>query len=137
MGADLYGQARVGDLSPWFSYSFVDYDEETNGGETGLRGISAHNGRLGATWILTPELIVTPSAVIRSKPRNVAPGSLDSELDTPWEINLHVMYKAAQNLELFATIRNLTDNTYALGSFTADAVPQETLRAVVGIRGQL
>ena len=70
--------------------------EKTVGVQTDLRGISAHNGRLGAAWAMSPTLIVTPSLVVRSRPKSVRAGRLDAELDTPWEINLHVLYKLSR-----------------------------------------
>ena len=142
MGLDFYGRTTFGPVSPWFSYSYVDYKEEDIGQPiTGLQGVSRHNGRLGLTWAVTDKLFVTPSLVIRSTPENVNPLQLEDELDTPWEINLHVLYAVHDNLEIFADLRNITDHHNALGgsrardaSGRAGAIPQETLGGEIGLR---
>jgi outer membrane receptor protein involved in Fe transport len=137
MGVDVYGDVRLGDVNPWFSYSYVDYEETIGDMRRGLRGISRHNGRLGATWAVTPKLAVTPSLVVRSRPENVKPGRLDAELNAPWEVNVYALYRLTRRVETFLDVRNATDNRYALGSFVGDAVPQETFRAVAGVRTEL
>lgn len=133
-GVDVYGRATFGPVSPWVSYSYVDFEEHNNGTETGPPGISRHNARAGATWAITSKLFVTPSLVIRSTPENVKPSPLDSALDTPWEINLYILYNATAHVDFFADLRNITNNKYALGGFTGDAIPQETFHGVVGVR---
>lgn len=137
VGADLYGKFHFGSVSPWGSYSVVDYEEEIEDETMNLRGVSAHNVRLGATWAVTPKFFVTPSFVIRSRPQGVDAGELDEELDTPWEMNLHANYKLSRRVEIFTTVRNVTDHKYALGGFTGDAVPQETFRGIVGLRAEI
>lgn len=134
VGLDLYGQVKCGRVNSWFSYSFVDFDEENGAMTSGLRGISAHNGRFGVTWMLTPKLFVTPSLVIRSRPENVTAGALDDELDIPWEANLHALYRVNRHVDVFFTLRNVFDNEYALGGVTGFAVPQETFTGVLGVR---
>lgn len=133
-GLDFYGRFRWGNVTSWFSYSYVDFEEENAGVTTGLKGISQHNGRLGLTWAITPSLFVTPSLVIRSTPENVNAGNLERELKMPYEVNLHVLWQAAEHVELFATVRNLTDHHYALSGTVGQAIPQETISGVVGLR---
>jgi outer membrane receptor protein involved in Fe transport len=133
-GADFYGRFRWGDLTPWFSYSYVDFKETNNGVTTGMKGISRHNGRLGFTWAVTPKLFITPSLVIRSTPENVHEGHLGRELQTPYEVNLNVLWKPAEHLEVFATVRNLTDHHYALSGTVGQAIPQEGVGGMVGVR---
>ena len=132
---DLYGKVTLGSFRSWFSYSYIDLTENNAGMITGLPGISRHNGRLGTTWRAAPKLFITPSLVIRSTPEGVMnPGSLVSELDTPYEINLYALYKRTEHLDLFLDLRNITDNHYALVSFTGDAYPQETFSGMAGVR---
>jgi len=136
-GCDLYGELDLGRVMPWFSLSYVDYEEATDGVVMGLRGLSEYSGRLGATWSATRKLLVTPSLVARSKPENVIAGALDEELNRPWEANLHVLYQVSPSISMFARAANVTNNRYALGSFTGTAVPQETFHAVVGAKVRL
>jgi outer membrane receptor protein involved in Fe transport len=133
-GADLYGKMTFGSLSPWLSYSYVDFRETNAGMSSGLPGISKHNGRLGATWEITPKLFLTPSLVIRSTPENVRPGRLADEINDPWEVNLYLLYRRSECLDLFVDLRNITDHHYALGGFTGEAIPQETFHGVAGVR---
>jgi hypothetical protein len=126
---------NLGSYSPWFSYSYVDFTQtSTTGVTTTLPGISRHNGRLGVTWEATEKLFITPSFMIRSTPENVNPGVLVSELDTPWEIDLFMLYRYSRHLELFCTLRNLTDHHYALGGISGYASPQETFSATGGLQ---
>ena len=134
-GLDFYGKAKLTrSLSTWFSYSFTTYEETTVGMESGLKGISQHNFRLGATWAIAPNLFVTPSIVARSTPRNVNPGTLADELHNPWEANLHILYTPKEYLEFYADLRNVTDNHNALTQLTPTASPQETFSGVIGFR---
>jgi len=133
-GADLYMQGTWGDVNLWASYSYVDFSEDNAGITTGLAGISRHNGRLGVTWAATARLFITPSLVVRSTPENVEPGVLGEELRTPYDVDLYVLYKATHYVETFLTVHNLTDHRYALGGLDGEAVPQETLGAVAGVR---
>ena len=135
LGLDFYGKVKLTpSLSTWFSYSYTSYEETTAGVMTGLKGISQHNFRLGATWAITPQLFVTPSLVARSTPRNVNPGTLADELHNPWEANLHILYAPKDYLEFYADLRNITDNHYATTQFTPFANPQETFSGVLGVR---
>jgi outer membrane receptor for ferrienterochelin and colicin len=133
-GLDFYGRLRWRDVTPWFSYSYVDFEEKNNGVTSGLKGISRHNGRFGLTWAVTPKLFVTPSLVIRSTPENVLPGRLGAELETPYEFNLNVLWQAAKHVDFFANVRNLTDNHYALAGTVGQAIPQEGISGMLGFR---
>lgn len=134
-GLDFYGKAKLTrNLSTWFSYSYTSYEETTAGVVTGLKGISQHNFRLGATWAIFPNLFITPSLVARSTPRNVNPGTLPDELENPWEANLHLLYTPKDCLEFYVDLRNITDNHNALTQFTPFANPQETFSGVIGVR---
>jgi outer membrane receptor for ferrienterochelin and colicin len=132
-GFDLYGRGKVGDFSPWASYSYVNFEEEQGDVTRGLMGISRHNVRLGATWAPTIRLFITPSVVMRSTPQNVVAGALEDELSNPYEVNLHVLYRATKHVDTFVTARNLTNHKYALGGVTGDAEPQETFSALAGV----
>ena len=134
-GLDFYGKAKLTrSLTTWFSYSYTTYEQTTAGMISGLQGISQNNFRLGLTWAITPKLFVTPSLVARSTPRNVIGGPLAEELEYPWEADLHILYKPTNNLEFYATLRNLTNNHYALTGFVGEAIPQETFNGVMGVR---
>ena len=135
-GVDLSARATFGPISPWASYSYVDFQQQTAGLTTGLTGISRHNARLGATWAITPRFFITPSLEIRSTPENVPAGGLGSALQTPYEINVYILYELSKHVELFTNLRNITDNHYALGGFALgnQAIPQETFNGVMGVR---
>ncbi len=134
-GVDVYGKAKLTrSFSTWFSYSYTSYEEMTAGVTSGLKGISQHNFRLGATWAITPHLFVTPSLVARSTPRNVDPSFLQGELENPWEANLHILYTPKECLQFYADLRNITNNHNALTQLTPAASPQETFSGVFGVR---
>lgn len=133
-GADIYARAKFGVVSPWVSYSYTSFEMINNGVMSGLQGISKQNGRAGVTWAITPKLFATPSLVIRSTPENVSPGTLGGELGTPYEVNFHVLWVATEHVEVFANLRNITDNHYALYGIYGMAVPQETFSGVLGVR---
>jgi outer membrane receptor for ferrienterochelin and colicin len=141
-GTDIYGRMKFGLVSPWASYSYTSFEMINNGVVTSMPGISRHNGRFGVTWAILPNLFVTPSLVIRSTPENVASGTLGSELDTPYEVNFHVLWAVTKHVEVFADLRNITDHHYALAGFWTTAgnntrynpIPQETFRGVMGVR---
>jgi hypothetical protein len=118
----------------WFSYSYVDFQETTNGVTTGLQGISRNNYRLGGTYVVNSRLFITPSLVLRSTPENVAAGSLGSELTAPYTVNLHILYNANKRLTTFLDGTNITDHKYALGGLIGQAVPQEPMRVSCGLR---
>lgn len=133
-GFDLYGRATMGPVSTWFSYSFVDFEEENDGLTWDLVGASMHNGRLGATWAVTDKLFLTPAFVIRSTPEYVDGGELEDELETPWQLDLYALYSLQEHVDLFVNLRNVTDHHYALSGLIAQAVPQETFNGEAGIR---
>ncbi|MEI8122345.1 MAG: TonB-dependent receptor [bacterium] len=133
-GMDFYGRANIGPISPWFSYSYTHFEMDCNGLTSGLQGISSHNGRLGLTWAMTSKLFVTPSFVIRSTPENVDADKLHDELQTPWQADLYVLFNLSRSVDVFADIRNITDNHYALTGLYGTAVPQETLSGVIGMK---
>jgi outer membrane receptor for ferrienterochelin and colicin len=134
-GVDFYGKAKVArNLSTWFSYSYTTFEENTAGQIFGLKGISAHNFRLGATWAVTPRLFVTPSLVARSTPQNLDAGRLGGELENPLFVNLYLLYAPREHVEFFVDLRNLTNNHYATTGFVQSAIPQETFSGVVGMR---
>jgi len=134
-GLDFYGKAKITrSLSTWFSYSYTTYQQTTDGVVTGLDGISQNNFRLGVTWAITPKLFVTPSLVARSTPKNVVGGALAGDLENPWEADLNILYKPKNYLEFYATLRNITNNHYALTGFVGEAIPQETFNGVIGVR---
>jgi len=114
IGVDLYGRATFGPVSTWASYSYVDFHEELPSGTIGLQGISRHNGRLGVTWAITSQLFITPSLVARSTPKNVFAGNLGNELENPVEMNLYLLWNVTKHVDLFADLRNVTDNRNAL-----------------------
>lgn len=135
IGFDLFAKAKIQDkFNVWASYSYVDFEETTAGLVSGMPGISHHNYRAGATWAVTPELFVTPSLSARSTPVNIQSSMLDSALEDPWQANLHVLYTPRDNLEFYFSLLNVTDHNYALGGVLGQAVPQETLSGVAGIR---
>jgi hypothetical protein len=140
-GFDVYGGAAFGRVRPWFSYSYVNFREEENGVSIGLQAISRHQGRAGLTWAVTSRLCVTPSLVIRSTPEHVDASVLPDEARNPWEANLHLLYGLRKGVEIFANVRNLTDNHNALGGSRAATaaglprvIPQETFSGVLGVR---
>ena len=134
-GIDFYGRAKLTpNLSTWFSYSYTTLEEDTAGKIFGLKGISAHNFRLGATWAITSQLFVTPSLVARSTPQHLNAGRLGDELQDPWFINLHVLYAPRERVEFYVDLRNVTDNHYATTGFLPNAIPQETFSGVFGMR---
>ncbi len=134
-GLDFYGRAKVTpNVSTWFSYSFTTFEEDTAGQMFGLKGISAHNFRLGATWAVTPKLFITPSIVARSTPQNLNAGRLGDELQDPWFVNLHLLYAPRERVEFYVDLRNVTDNHYATTGFLPNAIPQDAFSGVIGMR---
>ncbi len=136
VGLEFSGKAKVGrNLSTWFSYSLTSFDESAGGLTLGLKGISEHNFRLGATWAITPKLFLTPSLVAMSTPKNLSSSPLTTYTQNPWELNLHLLYKPSEHMELYADLRNLTDNHNATSGFSyQSATPQETFSGVLGVR---
>jgi hypothetical protein len=103
--------------------------------ESGLQQISRHNVRAGLTWTIIPGLSVTPSLVFRSTPENLGDSYLDMgvSLNNPYEVNLHAVYTPIRFLDVFATVRNLTNNKYALRGVAGPAL-QEPFAAMAGLR---
>ena len=136
-GADLYGRVTWRDASLWGSYSFVHAEQTEQGISDDVPGISKHNGRLGLTWAVTQKLFVTPSLMMRSTPEDVPAGKLSHELQNPWQLDMNVLYQLTPRIDFFINVRNLTDHHYALSGFgnNRQAIPQETLSGVVGMRG--
>jgi len=133
-GADIYGRATFGAISPWASYSVVRFEETENGVTTGLPGISEHNGRLGVSWAVTSWFSLTPSLVIRSKPQNLTPEMSAFEDNVSYEIDLYALWAVTKNIEIFADLRNITDHHYILTSFAGGAAPQEAFNGTVGLK---
>ena len=134
LGVDFFGRATYKNVSTWFSYSYTDYFQTKDHMTTGLQGISPHNGRFGLTWAPIKKLFLTPSLVIRSTPEGVIPGHLQHELQTPYELNFHGLYKINKHFDVFMTLRDVTDHKSALGSFPGLAKPQETFSGVLGVK---
>lgn len=133
-GFDVYTECQWRRVSPWASYSFVDGEDHTPGQPSGLPGISKHHVRLGSTWAATTRLVLTPSFIIRSKPEQIDASEQSEDLPLPWEVNLHAQYRLCDSADLFMNIYNLTDHRYELGGITGNAVPQETIHGLAGIK---
>ncbi|HEY3330732.1 MAG TPA: TonB-dependent receptor [Capsulimonadaceae bacterium] len=133
-GADLFGRLDLGRVNMWFSYSYVDFRESTNGVSSGLSGVSRHNYRLGATFVVSSRFFITPSVVMRSTPSHTTSGVLGDELSNPYSANLHCMYNATKHLEAFLDVTNLTNHKYALTGLVGQAIPQEPVRVSLGAR---
>jgi len=133
-GADFYGRATFGAISPWISYSVVKFEETANGVCTSLPGISQHNGRLGLAWAVTQRFSLTPSLVIRSKPQGLGTDASSLQEHVPYEVNLYALLSVTKNVEIFADLRNITDHRYALTSVAGWAAPQETFNGMAGVR---
>ncbi len=138
MGLDFFGRVRLSSsLSAWFSYSYTSFEQITAGKASGLQGISMNNVRLGATWAVADHWFITPSLVARSTPQNLDAGRLGSELNNPWEINLHLLYRPTDKLEFYLGLRNITNNHNAATGLARNAIPQETFGGVVGFQIKL
>lgn len=134
VGFELSSRGEIGKVSIWGSYSYVDYQANIGGIESGLAQISRHNLRAGVTWKILPSLSATPSFVFRSTPENLTPmyEGMGVSLDNPYELNLSVNYSPLYNLEVYATGRNLTDNHYALRGVSGLAI-QEPITLMAGV----
>lgn len=134
-GLDLYGRFSMGIVSAWGSYSYVDYTQTFNGQEAGLQQLSRHNVRLGVTVKPLPSVSITPSLVLRSTPENLREtyNDVGISVETPHEINLNVMYSPLDELDIFATVRNVTNHHYAVRG-SAGPAPQEPLSGFAGAR---
>lgn len=133
-GFDLVARYQSERWSGWSSYSYVDYSSEIGDLSTGLAQISQHNIRAGITVELLDGLYITPSLILRSTPQNITQTfSLDEEVRTPYELNLHMLYAPSEQFELFMIMRNVTDHHYALRGLLGP-IPQETLNFRFGAR---
>lgn len=133
-GLDLYGELHWRNFSPWLSYSYVWFEDSSPGADGDLPGLSTHMGRLGVTWAPQDRLLITPSLYIRSTPEGVQTDTLASELHMPWAVNLHVLYRLSPRADVFLNAQNITDHRYALSGITGEAVPQETVHGLAGIK---
>jgi outer membrane receptor protein involved in Fe transport len=134
-GFDVSSRYKSDRFSSWASYSYVDFQRKTGGIESGLGQISRHNVRAGLTLSVLRNLHVTPSLVFRSMPENLTAtyDGLGVSLDNPYEVNLNLLYAPTRYLDVFATIRNLTDHHYALRGVSGPAL-QEPLSGWLGLR---
>jgi outer membrane receptor for ferrienterochelin and colicin len=142
-GGELSVKYAVWKLQGWGSYSFVGQRREIEGQTTGLQQISAHNFRLGLTYAISTNLLITGAFVGRSRPANLAMGP---EVDAhfvdqtrfPWEINLYALYTPWPRYDVFLNVRNLTNNRYALKAIyseeTGNAMVKEGIMAWAGLR---
>ena len=142
LGLDVFGRYNVSFLAMWASYSLVDFSQKVGERESGLPQISRHNVRLGASWRIIPSLTLTPSLVLRSTPENLPappasglPGytQLGVSLDTPYEVNVNLLYTPVDYMDAFITARNVTNHKYALRGVSGPA-PQEPFWALFGLR---
>ncbi len=86
------------------------------------------------THQILDHLFITPSVVFRSDVGGVRqPTGLDSELDTPWELNGNIVYSPTETLDIFISLRNITDEKNAQQGFIG-AAPQDGARGSVGLR---
>jgi outer membrane receptor protein involved in Fe transport len=134
-GLDLSSRYNIGPVATWASYSFVDVKRNIAGVTSGLSQISAHNVRAGLTWNILPNLSFTPSLVLRSTPANLTatyaiPGV---KLSTPYEVNVNVLYSPIERFDVYLTIRNVTNNHYALRGISGPA-QQEPIWGMAGLR---
>jgi outer membrane receptor for ferrienterochelin and colicin len=135
VGVDVSSRFKSDRFSTWASYSFVDVHRRTGGVESGLQQISRHNVRAGLTLSALRNLHITPSVVFRSTPENLSQtyDGLGVSLDNPYEVNLNLLYAPTRFLDVFATIRNLTDHHYALRGVSGPAL-QEPFSGWLGVR---
>lgn len=133
-GIDVYGRYAQGRLSGWASYSFVDFETDIDRMTSGLQQISKHNARLGLTYEVLSGLFFTPSVVYRSDLENVADAfGLDSQIKDPFEINAHLLYAPCDDLDIFVSVRNITDEKNALKGVISPT-PQDGVRGNLGVR---
>jgi outer membrane receptor for ferrienterochelin and colicin len=135
IGFDLSTRYNVNRFSLWGSYSFVDFKQTLGNRESGLAQISRHNVRAGLTVSILQNLSVTPSLVFRTTPENLSATYQDTgvSLNNPYEVNVNALYTPAQNLDLFVTLRNLTNKHYALRGISGPAL-QEPISGFAGAR---
>jgi len=133
-GFDVYTRYSGTLLSPWASFSYVDYESRFGETKSGLPQISRVNARLGVSYQILENLSFTPSIIYRSAPSNVTNSfTLDNELEHPYQINAHLLYTPFEAIDVFLDVQNLTDNRYALRGILGP-VPQEALTVKLGMR---
>jgi outer membrane receptor protein involved in Fe transport len=145
-GADVSARYNYGPLSSWTSYSWMNFRRKLGLAESGLQQISHHNVRGGVTWSILSNLSVTPSFMWRSKP--VIPPSLTTpsatnpfpayyvpgiDFEHPWEVNFNAIYTPVKALDVFVTLRNVTNHKYAVRGISGPA-PQEPFSGYAGAR---
>jgi len=134
IGTDLWARYKSQNLSYWTSYSYVYFESLVNEQYSGLPMLSSHNARMGLSWEVFDNFIVTPSVVYRSTPRDlISVGGLAGAITDPYQFNMFLLYTPRENLDLFAEFRNLTDHRYALKGILAPT-PQDGFRATAGVR---
>jgi outer membrane receptor for ferrienterochelin and colicin len=135
MGVDLFFRFSTSRISGWGSYSLVDF-ERTQGAQVfGLPQISRHNVRLGTTLAIIKQLTITPSLVLRSSPENLPATYSDAgvSLETPYEVNVSVVFTPVDALDVFAYLRNASSRLYALRGVSGPAL-QEPRYLIGGLR---
>lgn len=143
-GLDMWTRFHLPRANFWASYSYVDYKRQTDSYEIGLEKMSHHNVRLGVTYAMARNLFFTPSFWYRSKPADILPDKLTIEVESPYALNMHVLFRPTDKLDLFVDLRNFTNHNYALSTYvsnnyarafdTGTAIPQETYRGTLGFR---
>jgi outer membrane receptor for ferrienterochelin and colicin len=135
LGFDLFFRFSSTYLSGWGSYSYVDFRSTLGGVVSGLPQISRHNIRAGFTVSPLRRLSFTPSLVLRSTPENLGDSYQNAgvSLQTPYELNLNATYSPIERLDVFVTVRNASDDRYALRGLSGPAV-QEPRSVFGGLR---
>jgi outer membrane cobalamin receptor len=140
-GTDLSARYNFGPVSGWASYSWMNFRQKLNDAESGLQQISHHNVRAGVTWSILANLSITPSLVYRSTP--VVPARLKASggaydvdgisLSNPYEVNFNALYTPVKSVDVFVTLRNVTNNKYGLRGISGPT-PQEPFWGMGGLR---
>jgi hypothetical protein len=91
--------------------------------------------RAGFTLSLLGKIMITPSLVLRSTPANLTatydvPGV---KMKTPYEVNFNALYSPIKYVDVFVTMRNITNNKYALRGVSGPAL-QEPIWGIAGVR---
>jgi outer membrane receptor protein involved in Fe transport len=138
-GVDAMVKASFWRASVWASYSFVSLsNEDTLAAQRNGNGTSSNNYRLGTTVGWFDNLYTTVSLSARSRPTGVDVGALNEELGRIYEVNAYALYSPTKHVDLFADVRNATNNHYAVaGGFdpiNTIAVPAQTFRAMAGVQ---
>jgi outer membrane receptor protein involved in Fe transport len=138
-GFDGTVKASFWRASVWGSYSFVSLSSEDNlAASLNGNGTSSHNFRLGTTVGVLDNLYATVSFNARSVPTGLDVGVLANELKRIYEVNAYLLYTPVNHLDVFAEVRNATNNHYAVaGGFdpvNTTAVPAQTFRTMAGLQ---